>query len=184
MKTDSLKELGLSDEQIKFVMAENGKDIENVKTKFADYEDLKTQLSQANEKISSFGELDSMDKINAEINKWKLEAENLKTESEKKIAKMELQAKIKEFTGSKTFVNDLTRDAINSKLETALEDESAKGKSIDEIFATVTDGMTNILVDANAPKPPVMAEPQGNTPKTESGLEAAFRRLNPTLKIE
>lgn len=45
MKTEDLQAQGLSEEQIKFVMAENGKDINREKNRADGY---KTQLDEAN----------------------------------------------------------------------------------------------------------------------------------------
>ncbi len=56
MKTEFLKELGLTEEQIRSVMAENGKDIEaekeKTKTATTELEGAKTQLSEANKTIT------------------------------------------------------------------------------------------------------------------------------------
>ena len=56
MKTEFLKGLGLSDEQIKSVMAENGKDIEvekeKTKTATTELDGIKTQLTEANKTIT------------------------------------------------------------------------------------------------------------------------------------
>lgn len=56
MKTEFLKGLGLTDEQIKSVMAENGKDVEaekdKSKTTTTELEGAKTQLAEANKTIT------------------------------------------------------------------------------------------------------------------------------------
>lgn len=56
MKTEFLKELGLSDEQIKSIMAENGKDIaaekKKTETVTSELEGIKTQLTEANNTIT------------------------------------------------------------------------------------------------------------------------------------
>jgi len=58
MKREDLKALGLTDEQIDKVMAENGKDIEKHKsaadTAKTELDGLKTQLSEANKTIEGF----------------------------------------------------------------------------------------------------------------------------------
>lgn len=51
MKTEDLQAQGLSDEQIKFVMAENGKDIEREKSKATAF---KTQLDTATATLKTF----------------------------------------------------------------------------------------------------------------------------------
>ena len=47
MKRDFLKELGIAEEAIDKIMAENGRDIEAAKAKYADYDDVKGQLETA-----------------------------------------------------------------------------------------------------------------------------------------
>lgn len=64
MKTEQLKELGLTDDQIKAVFAENGKDIAAEKAKYdslkTDYESVKTQLTTANATIDGFKDYDEI----------------------------------------------------------------------------------------------------------------------------
>jgi hypothetical protein len=78
MKREDLKAKGLTDEQIDFVMAENGKDVEGHKTKLttaqAETETIKTQLSEANKAIEAFKGL-NIDQIKASADEWKTKAE-------------------------------------------------------------------------------------------------------------
>ena len=64
MKTEQLKELGLTDDQIKVIFAENGKDIAAEKAKYdaikTDYESVKTQLTTANTTIDGFKDYDEI----------------------------------------------------------------------------------------------------------------------------
>ena len=55
MKTEDLKAKGLTDEQIAFVMAENGKDVKREKDKADSY---KTQLDTAKESLKAFDGVD------------------------------------------------------------------------------------------------------------------------------
>ncbi len=58
MKREFLNELGISDKDIvDKIMQENGKDIESVKSKFADYDSVKEQLAAANKQNEEFGKL-------------------------------------------------------------------------------------------------------------------------------
>lgn len=163
MKREFLKGLELSDEVINKIMEENGRDIEKEKAKFADYEDIKSQLQAANSKIESFGDVEA---IKADVEKYKAEAAAAKAETAAKIKKMETQGKIKDFTSGKKFVNNLTRDSINAKLEAALDDDSSKGKSLDELFTSITEGLENILVDESKPVPPVTTPMQNVNPES------------------
>lgn len=58
MKTEDLKAQGLTDEQVAFVMAENGKDINREKTKADGY---KTQLDEAKTSLKAFEGVDVKD---------------------------------------------------------------------------------------------------------------------------
>jgi len=64
MKTEELKTLGLTEEQISAVMAANGKDVTAEKAKYdtikTDYESVKTQLTTANTTIDGFKDYDEI----------------------------------------------------------------------------------------------------------------------------
>lgn len=64
MKTEELKTLGLTDEQISVVMAANGKDITAEKAKYdtlkTDHDSAKTQLTTANATIDGFKDYDEI----------------------------------------------------------------------------------------------------------------------------
>lgn len=180
MTREFLKDLNLDEETINKVMQEHGRGINAEKAKFADYDDIKKQLLDANAKIESFGDVEA---IKADVEKYKADAAAARKESEEKLAKMERENKVKDFTSSKKFVNSLTREMVNTKLAAALESKDAAGKSLEDIFAEVTSGLENILVDENAPKPPVVPHLNGDGGKDEDGVTAAFLRMNPGLKI-
>lgn len=82
MKTEELRNLGLTDEQIKFVMAENGKDINELKKNLADVtserDNFKEKATNAEETLKKFDGVD-VEAMKAEVESWKVKAE----ESEK-----------------------------------------------------------------------------------------------------
>lgn len=85
MTREFLKQLGIEDKAIvDKIMEENGKDINSEKAKFGDYETLKTQLSEANNKIEEFGKLD-YDGVKAMAEKYKADFEASQAESKKQI---------------------------------------------------------------------------------------------------
>lgn len=176
MKREFLKELGIDDEAINKIMAENGKDINNAKGESeklaAEKEQLANDLAKAQETLEKFKDYDN---VKADVEKYKSEFENSKRDYEKKIAAMELSSKVRDFTSGKKFVNDLTRDAINTQLAAALNDDSNKGKSLDDLFNAITDGKENILVVENAPTPPVVMNMAA--PKEENDDDAAIRSI-------
>lgn len=73
MKREDLKAMGLTDEQIEKVMAENGKDIQaekdNTATKQKEVDTLNTQLSTANEQIKGFKDM-NIDEIKQKSAEW------------------------------------------------------------------------------------------------------------------
>lgn len=88
MKREFLTGLGVAEDVIDKIMAENGKDIEATKAKYADYDALKTQLSEANGKIEEFGKLD-FDGVKAMAADYKAKFEAAQAESKKQIEAMQ-----------------------------------------------------------------------------------------------
>lgn len=163
MKRDELQTLGLTDDQIDKVMKLNGDDINREKSKFADYDEIKQQLEKANETINGMADYDD---VKAKVAQYQQDAETAKNEYDAKVKRLELQAKIKDFTSGKKFVNDLTRDAINAQLEAALDDDANKGKSLDDLLKTLTDGKADIFREENTPTPPTVASMGSDTKVT------------------
>lgn len=88
MKREFLKELGLTDEQIDKIMAENGKDIEKYKTlsetKEAELKQVKQQLEEANAQIEKFKDMD-IESIKAAADDYKQKYEKTKKEAQREI---------------------------------------------------------------------------------------------------
>ena len=87
MKTEDLKNQGLTDEQISFVMSENGKDIEKFKTENetnkTELKPVKEQLKSANETIESYKNMNIEDiKKSADDYKAKFEQSENERKSE------------------------------------------------------------------------------------------------------
>ena len=159
MKREFLKELGLADDVINQIMAENGKDINSAKgdseKNSAELEQLKADLKKANEFIETHKDYDQ---IKADAEKYKNEAANSKTEFEKKIHDMELDNTVNGFINSykKKFANDFTKSAISKNLKDLLNDDSNKGKSLDELLEGITKDKEGVFIDENKPVPPVV----------------------------
>ncbi|MGP1416106.1 MAG: phage scaffolding protein [Treponema sp.] len=174
MKRDFLEGLKLDTEVIDKIMAENGKDVNREKAKYADYDDIKTQLETANKTIEKFKDYDQ---TKAEVEKYKAENEKLQKESEAKIANMERQAKVKDYLSSKKFVNDITREAIATKMGEVLGADESKGKNLDDIFAELTKDKTDILKDETKATPPTvtsMGGKSGNSDNDDARIRAVM----------
>ena len=158
MKRDFLESLGIAADAIDKIMAENGKDIESAKAKFADYDDVKAQLATANATLEKFKDYDQ---TKADVEKYKAELEKSQKESAAKIAAMERSAKVSDFLTGKTFVNKITKAAVNKQLSEMLADEKNAGKNLDDLFAEITKDDANILADEGKPTPPVITSMKG-----------------------
>lgn len=180
MKRDFLKDLGIPEDKIDQIMAENGKDIESTKAKYADYDDIKAQLESAK---ATLDKVKDYDQAKADVEKWKADYQKAVAEGEQKVKKLERQAMIKDYLDGKKFVNELTRKAVADLLATALDDEGSKGKSLDDLYKTATEGMENIIVDDKTPKPPTVSGMAGKA-GTEDGVLAAVKRNHPGMKID
>lgn len=120
MNTAELKEKGLTDEQIAYVMAENGKDIKKVKTDLenmtAERDNEKLRADNAEETLKKFDGVD-VEQIKTELADWKKKANDAEADYNKKIADRDF--------------NDMLKDAIagahglNHKAITALLDVDA-----------------------------------------------------------
>lgn len=91
MKTEDLKAQGLTEEQITYVMAENGKDIareQNAKTTVEkELEDTKTLLKEANTQIDSFKGMD-IEAIKKSAEDYKTKYEEADRKSKEDIAEL------------------------------------------------------------------------------------------------
>ncbi len=88
MTREFLKSLGIEDKTIlDKIMDENGKDIETEKTKFGDYDSIKSQLSEANKQIEEFGKLD-YDGLKKSADDYKAKFEQAQAESKKQLDEM------------------------------------------------------------------------------------------------
>ena len=180
MKREFLEGLKLEADVIDKIMAENGKDVNREKAKFADYDELKAQLEAANKTLDGFKDYEA---VKADVEKYTAESERIKKEADDKIAALERSSKVKDFLSGKKFVNDLTREALSAELSKQLESDDAKGKSLDELFEALTKDKENIFADDKKPTPPVTTSMTGTGAK-ETGVVAAFKALNPNLKID
>lgn len=114
MKTEDLKAMGLTDEQISKVMAENGKDVNAAK---ADAENLKSEVASLKSQLSSLEDGVAQRDKQLEALK-KIDAEGLKAEIEK------LQNENK--ATQEKYESDMKQVRIDSAVEKALIVSKAK----------------------------------------------------------
>lgn len=160
MKRDFLKGLELSDEVIDKIMAENGKDIESVKSKSTSLEE---ELSTTKTKLSEY------EKTITELQAQSEQSETVKAELEKLQNQIkeqeELQAQIvkdKQLTdniitafGDRQFINDYTKNALISEIKAELEKTENAGKGVTDIFESLTKDKEGIFANQATPPPAI-----------------------------
>lgn len=99
MKTEDLKEKGLTEEQISFIMAENGKDIKAEQQKYATLEaerdNLKGQLETTQASLKEFEGIDVKD-LQTKIAQLNTDLQAKETEYQYKIANMQFENTLKD----------------------------------------------------------------------------------------
>lgn len=179
MKTEFLKELGIEDKEvIKQIMAENGRDIESVRTEMESY---KTQVEQLNSQLSDrdkqLKELKDSQKDNQE-----LQTKITRLEELNNTFKIEYEQKIKDLEADRDLELKLRdSNARNVKAVKALID---KDKDIDEqIKELMKNEDTSFMFKTEEKEPPKGVTPasggvtpSSNQPMTLSG--AISKALN------
>ena len=109
MKTEELKAQGLTQEQINFVMAENGKDIDKIQKKLddmtAERDKEKSRADTAEETLKGFDGVD-VEKLNQSIKDWKEKAEDAEKDYQQKIADRDFNDLLKETIKSANGLNE------------------------------------------------------------------------------
>lgn len=93
LKNFKVGEQELPKEVIDAILDENGRDIEAARKPFADYDDLKTRLEEADKTIEGFKGMD-IDAIRKEADDWKAKAEQAKEDADAKVAEVEFNSRL------------------------------------------------------------------------------------------
>lgn len=169
---DFLKGLDLDKETIDTIMAEYGKNVQSLKEQVEDY---KVKITDYETKIT---DLTSKAQTNEDTQK---ELEKLKSQ----IADRALDDKIKEALGDKKFVNEYTKNAIIEGIKKGLNDENNKGKSIDDILGSLTEGQEGIFVEEKANTQQTKATGAqirtSSAPSEDDGVMAILKSKHPNI---
>jgi hypothetical protein len=171
-----LRGLEFDDETVDTIMAEYGKLV----TK--DKEELQTLKGEiASLKESSGGN-------------WKEKYEELdrqiKDQEAEKKAKEEddiLNKNINEVFGDKKFINDYTKNAVVSEIKVALKDKNNAGKSIKDLFESITKDKNDLFQNPNQLKDmPSIKDMSGSVSKEDFNKmgyneRIEFKKANPEL---
>jgi len=163
-----LKGLDLDKELIDTIMAEHGKEITGLKEQVNDYKEKVSNYETKINELSS--KADDNSKTLEELNALK-----------KQVADRNLNDKILEALGDKKFVNDYTKNAVISEIKKSLDDESNKGKSINDLLNNFTEGKDGIFAEEKSePKATGTQSNNSSIPK-ENGVSAILKAKHPEL---
>lgn len=122
MKTENLKNLGLTEEQISFVMAENGKDVNKAKKDFdtvsADRDNWKNQAETAQNTLTKFDGIDP-EKIDSEIADWKKKAKDAEEMYTAKIREREFEDALKTELDNVKFSSEAAKRSVMTDIKAA-----------------------------------------------------------------
>jgi hypothetical protein len=203
MKREFLKSLGLEDEAIDKIIAENGKDIEATKAKAdksQEIENLKSELlakdkliEESNVQIQKFKEMD-VDGIKAAAEEWKNKYTEFENQSkaekeayENKLKEQKYEFTLKEVTSGLKFPNELTQKAFLNELKAKnLPLEGDKLLGYDDYIKEVSEKNPGIFVTEEPKKdeglPQLVKDTSGAGTPPQSGMNFNFTALRPRPK--
>ena len=169
MKTEDLRANGLTDEMIAFVMAEYGKDINAEKQKTKDAED----------RLKGFEGVD-VEALNKQVSDLQAELETEKNKSATALDEVNFNNLIEKTLTAKKARNLKTAIALLDveTLKKAENREEAVNKAVDAIVES--DGY---LFGSSEPIENPVQKLDDTNNKTLSGVEEAFLKRNPGLKL-
>lgn len=167
MKTEMLKELGLTDEQISAVMSENGKDLEKVKTKLTAAEtardEYKEQLEAANTTIQSYKDMD-IEGIKQSASEWEKKYNDDLKAMQDKLENQAYDFALKEYVSGYQFTSDLVKEAVIAQLKAqGFKLNDGKFLGADDFMKQLKEANPSAFADADI-KQPKITLPGTNTP--------------------
>lgn len=167
MKREDLQAKGLTDEQIDFVMSENGKDINLIKTKLTAAEtardEYKEQLEAANTTIQSYKDMD-IEGIKQSASDWEKKYNDDLKAMQDKLEGQAYDFALKEYVSGYQFTSDLVKEAVIAQLK-AQEFKLNDGKFLgaDDFMKQLKEANPSAFADADI-KQPKITLPGTNTP--------------------
>lgn len=170
MKTEDLQKQGLTQEQIDFVMSENGKDLKKLQqeneTLTTDRDTWKEKAETAEETLKSFEGIDPAN-IQREIDEWKEKAKQAEKEYEQKLADRDFEDVLKDAINKAKGKNEKAIRA-NLDIETLKKSKNQKEDVEKAIEALATQEETSFMFDAESETKPHFTT-KSNPPKTNPG---------------
>lgn len=167
MKREDLQAKGLTDEQIDFVMSENGKDINLIKTKLTTAEtardEYKEQLEAANTTIQSYKDMD-IEGIKQSASDWEKKYNDDLKAMQDKLEGQAYDFALKEYVSGYQFTSDLVKEAVIAQLKAqGFKLNDGKFLGADDFMKQLKEANPSAFADADI-KQPKITLPGTNTP--------------------
>ena len=196
MKTEDLKEQGLTDEQIQYVMKEYGKDVKKLQkdneTLTADRDNWKTKAETAEETLKGFDGIDP-EQIQKDLKEWQKKAEDAEKDYKEKLYERDFADALgKEFETIKFSSEAAKKQIMNDVKAAGLKLHDGKILGLNDLIAQMKESDASAFVDESEAKAKAGAA-RFTTPKTGAGAGAVghvsmtelmrMKNENPNLDI-
>lgn len=196
MKTEDLKEQGLTDEQIQYIMKEYGKDVKKLQkdneTLTADRDNWKIKAETAEETLKGFDGIDP-EQIQKDLKEWQKKAEDAEKDYKEKLYERDFADALgKEFETIKFSSEAAKKQIMNDVKAAGLKLHDGKILGLNDLIAQMKESDATAFVDENAGKAKAGAA-RFTTPKTGAGAGAGghvsmtelmrMKNENPNLDI-
>ncbi|MDR1101023.1 MAG: phage scaffolding protein [Clostridiales bacterium] len=167
MTREFLKGLDLEDEVIDKIMGEHGKAV----TKSTEQLNaVKGQLKTAEDTLKKFEGIDP-EKIKGEIETYKTNASNAKTDAEAKIAELEFSAALKDALNDTKFTSKHAKEGVMAQIKAkGLKLENGAIIGLEDTLKSIRETHADSFV-VEGQKPPAMYGGTGNAPITPEGVD-------------
>lgn len=151
MKTEDLKEKGLTEEQIQFVMAENGKDLKKLQKENGDLtaerDNWKEKAETAEETLKKFDGVD-LETMQTELADWKKKAEDAEEDYKQKIYERDFSDALKASLDEVKFSSDAAKKAISDEIKNAgLKLSDGKILGLNDLLSQIKERDASAFVD-------------------------------------
>ena len=156
MKTEDLKEKDLTEEQIQFVMAENGKDLTKLQKENGDLktdrDNWRSKAETAEETLKKFDGVD-LETIRSELADWKKKAEDAEKDYKQKIYERDFSDALKNELESVKFSSDAAKRAVMAEIkESDLKLKDGQILGLSDLIGQIKERDASAFVDEQQQK--------------------------------
>lgn len=191
MKTEDLKAQGLTEEQINFIMAENGKDVNAVRAKLTTAETerdtYKQQAEDAQKEIQGYKDMD-IEGIKQAASNWETKYNTDLQALQTKLDEQQRDFAMKEYIGTYNFTSELVKEAVLAQLKAKdFKLDNGKFLGADDFMAELKTANPTAFAEEDIKKPPTITLPGVKNPPAGKKITMtelmALKNANPDMDI-